>query len=229
MIRTKEDMVKYVKEHNISEDRVRVLAKNGEWLHNNIKMFIRNIGFLVEGRLYKVKWYINQCGTMAVDIFKKMTSIILQIPEELIEGASEKNIKIERNREGAVNIDMVWPDWIHFFEADEKDLFSKSSEEESLTQDQVDTIMSTCKSFVTDYVEEQAHLMAKCAEEIFGTKAYVSNEPSFIDERGVACYRVTDNKKELKLKPKTRREMMEDEVRSFLKKDEKVDIFNKIV
>lgn len=229
MIKTKEDMVKYVKEHNISEDRVRILAKNGEWLHNNVRACIINLGRLVEGKLYKVKWYINKCGAMAVDIFKKLTSIILQIPEELLDGSSEKNVKIEHNREDAVEIDLIWPDWVHSFEADKKDLFSKSSEEESLTQEQVDAIISTCRPFVDDFVKEQACLISRCTKEVLGIKTYVSDEPSFINERGIACYRVTSNKKELKLKPKSRREMLEDKVKSLFKKDTEADIFNRIV
>lgn len=229
MIKTKEDMVEYIMKHDISEDRVRILAKNGEWLHNNVQACIINLGRLVEGRLYKVKWYINKCGAMAVDILKKMTSIILQIPEELLEGASEKNVKIEYNREGAVEIDLIWPDWVHSFEADKKDLFSKSSEEESLTQEQVDAIISTCRPFVDGFVKEQACLISRCTKEVLGVKTYVSDKPSFINEKGIACYRVTDNKKELKLKPKSRREMLEDKVTAFFKKDAEVNIFNRIV
>ena len=71
--------------------------------------------------------------------------------------------------------------------------------------------------------------MSKCTKEILGIKTYVSDEPSFINEKGVACYRVTDNKKELRLKPKSRREMLEDKVTAFFKKDTKVNIFNRIV
>ena len=231
MIKTKEDMVKYIREHNISENRVFVLAKNADWLRENLITFMGNMQKLTDGHLYKAKWYFKEITKLVNDVFKKMTSICLEIPEnELSSDIEDENMLITPGTSTTPNKAKVnMPKWVNFFTADKKEMFSEEAMEEVMTREQVDNIMNTCKPYVEEYVVATATLFAKATYEFLNIPSWVSEESSFVEEKERKCYKVSLGKRDNSSKPKSKKDILVEEITRIFQKSPGDNIFNRIV
>ena len=228
MIKTKEDMINYVEEHNISKYRALVLAKNVDWLEENLKMFLASLKMLSDNKMYKTTWYIKQGSKLAVDIICKMTSMILEMPEEELEHPSGTIISVGHT-EGRSTARVYWPDWLFFLEADKDEVFKSEAQDKALTLEQATDIMMSLTPYVDTYVKEQAQLLSKYQSEILDLKNFVPDTP-FSDESYFKHHnRTTNDKKSVVPKAKSMKEQILDEILPLFKKNKDKDIFNKML